>query len=100
MFLECTEICLTVFRIKPSTQLCLDSLNYGCQVDKIEESIAHINAGAKPLAAYLFTKDKKLQQDFVSNVSAGGMLVNDVALHVTAHELCESVPEPKTCTPS
>uniref|UniRef100_A0A453HIY6 Aldehyde dehydrogenase n=1 Tax=Aegilops tauschii subsp. strangulata TaxID=200361 RepID=A0A453HIY6_AEGTS len=52
-------------------------------VDKIEESIAHINAGAKPLAAYLFTKDKKLQQDFVSNVSAGGMLVNDVALHLT-----------------
>ncbi|VAH93590.1 unnamed protein product [Triticum turgidum subsp. durum] len=52
-------------------------------VDKIEESITHINAGAKPLAAYLFTKDKKLQQDFVSNVSAGGMLVNDVALHLT-----------------
>ncbi|KAM3293703.1 hypothetical protein ACQJBY_036940 [Aegilops geniculata] len=52
-------------------------------VEKIEESIAHINAGAKPLAAYLFTKDKKLQQDFVSNVSAGGMLINDVALHLT-----------------
>jgi len=52
-------------------------------VDKIEEGIAHINAGAKPLAAYLFTKNKKLQQDFVANVSAGGILVNDVALHLT-----------------
>jgi len=52
-------------------------------VDRIEEGIEHINAGSKPLAAYLFTKDKKLQEDFVSNVSAGGMLVNDVALHLT-----------------
>ena len=74
---------MTVFRIKPNSVWI--PFNYGCQVDKIEESIAHINAGANPLAAYLFTKDKKLQQDFVSNVSAGGMLVNDVALHVTAH---------------
>ncbi|KAF0894588.1 hypothetical protein E2562_001888 [Oryza meyeriana var. granulata] len=51
-------------------------------VDKIEESIEFINARSKPLAAYLFTKDKKLQDEFVSSVSAGGMLVNDVALHL------------------
>ncbi|XP_047046611.1 aldehyde dehydrogenase family 3 member H1-like [Lolium rigidum] len=52
-------------------------------VEKIEESIDYINAGTKPLAAYLFTKNKKLQEDFIANVSAGGMLVNDVALHLT-----------------
>uniref|UniRef100_A0A0E0BG62 Aldehyde dehydrogenase n=1 Tax=Oryza glumipatula TaxID=40148 RepID=A0A0E0BG62_9ORYZ len=51
-------------------------------VDKIEDSIQFINSRTKPLAAYLFTKDKKLQEEFVSNVPAGGMLVNDVALHL------------------
>lgn len=51
-------------------------------VDKIEESIEHINAGTKPLAAYLFSRNKKLQQEFIANVSSGGMLVNDVALHL------------------
>jgi acyl-CoA reductase-like NAD-dependent aldehyde dehydrogenase len=53
------------------------------QVEKIEDSIDVVNSKTKPLAAYLFTKNKKLQQDFVANVPAGGMLVNDVALHVT-----------------
>jgi aldehyde dehydrogenase (NAD+) len=67
-----------------------------CQVEKIEESIDYINAGTKPLAAYLFTKNKKLQEDFIANVSAGGMLVNDVALHVTAPELIEPISEPTT----
>ncbi|KAL6641646.1 hypothetical protein ACP70R_019827 [Stipagrostis hirtigluma subsp. patula] len=51
-------------------------------VEKIEESMNFINSKAKPLAAYLFTKNKKLQDEFVANVPAGGMLVNDVALHL------------------
>jgi hypothetical protein len=54
------------------------------QVEKIEESFDLINAKPKPLAAYLFTKNKKLQEEFVANVPAGGMLVNDTALHVSS----------------
>jgi acyl-CoA reductase-like NAD-dependent aldehyde dehydrogenase len=53
------------------------------QVVKIEDSIDFINCKTKPLAAYLFTKNKKLQDNFVANVPAGGMLVNDIALHVS-----------------
>ncbi|XP_066339443.1 aldehyde dehydrogenase family 3 member H1-like [Miscanthus floridulus] len=52
-------------------------------VEKIEESFDLINAKPKPLAAYLFTKNKKLQEKFVANVPAGGMLVNDTVLHLT-----------------
>lgn len=63
-----------------SISLCLD---WSCQVDKIEESFDFVNSRAKPLAAYLFTKNKKLQDEFVSSVSAGGMLVNDAVLHVS-----------------
>jgi aldehyde dehydrogenase (NAD+) len=52
-------------------------------VEKIEESFDLINARPKPLAAYLFTKNKKLQEEFVADVPAGGMLVNDTVLHVS-----------------
>jgi len=52
-------------------------------VEKIEESFDLINAKPKPLAAYLFTKNRKLQEEFVASVPAGGMLVNDTALHLT-----------------
>ncbi|KAJ1274855.1 hypothetical protein BS78_05G092000 [Paspalum vaginatum] len=51
-------------------------------VEKIEECFDLINSKTKPLAAYLFTKNKKLQEDFVANIPAGGMLVNDIALHL------------------
>ncbi|XP_057773293.1 aldehyde dehydrogenase-like [Salvia miltiorrhiza] len=50
-------------------------------VDKIEECFGVINAMEKPLAAYLFTNDKKLEEKFVRSVSAGGMIINDTILH-------------------
>ena len=36
----------------------------------------------KPLAAYLFTNNKKLKEKFVKTVSAGGLVINDTVLHV------------------
>ncbi|KAL1557171.1 aldehyde dehydrogenase (NAD(+)) [Salvia divinorum] len=50
-------------------------------VDKIEESFGVINGKEKPLAAYLFTNDKKLEEKFVRNISAGGIIINDTILH-------------------
>lgn len=52
------------------------------QVDKIEDSIDIIKSHPKPLAAYLFSNDKKLEKMFVKQISAGGMIVNDTVLHV------------------
>uniref|UniRef100_A0A0R0GDQ5 Aldehyde dehydrogenase n=1 Tax=Glycine max TaxID=3847 RepID=A0A0R0GDQ5_SOYBN len=43
-------------------------------VDKIEESFDVINSGSKPLAAYIFTNTKKLKEQFVMTISAGGLL--------------------------
>lgn len=51
-------------------------------MNKVEESFNVINSGTKPLAAYLFTADEKFKQEFVMNVSAGGLLINDTVLHV------------------
>lgn len=56
-------------------------------VDKIQDSFDVINSKTKPLAAYLFSKDKKLEKLFVENVSAGGMCVNDTILHLANHNL-------------
>lgn len=52
------------------------------QVEKVEDSVDIINSGTKPLAAYLFTNNKKLKEHFVMAVSAGGMVVNDTVIHV------------------
>ncbi|KAI4337834.1 hypothetical protein L6164_016203 [Bauhinia variegata] len=56
-------------------------------VDKLEESFDVINSGTKPLAAYLFTNNKKLKEQFVKTISAGGLVVNDTTLHLAVHTL-------------
>lgn len=60
---------------------------FGEQVDKLEESFDIINSGTKPLAAYLFTNDKKFKKLFVTTVSAGGVVINDTTIHVTTLSL-------------
>ncbi|KFK30059.1 hypothetical protein AALP_AA7G211500 [Arabis alpina] len=56
-------------------------------VQKIEDGIQVIRSKPKPLAAYLFTDNKELQQQFVQDVAAGGIGVNDTILHVTVKDL-------------
>lgn len=53
------------------------------KVNKIEDCFDVINAKGKPLAAYLYTNDKTLKEEFISRVSAGGMAINDSGLHVS-----------------
>lgn len=56
-------------------------------VNKVEDTIHFINAREKPLAAYLFTSNKKLEEEFVMNISAGGLLINDTTLHLAVSSL-------------
>ncbi|KOM41565.1 hypothetical protein LR48_Vigan04g176300 [Vigna angularis] len=56
-------------------------------VNELEESLDVINSGDKALAAYIFTTDKKFKEQFVKNVSAGGLLVNDTSIHVVVDTL-------------
>lgn len=53
------------------------------KVNKIEECFSLICGKEKPLAAYLFTNDTRLKKEFVRNVSAGGIIINDTILHVS-----------------
>ncbi|XP_078434099.1 aldehyde dehydrogenase 3H1 [Wolffia australiana] len=56
-------------------------------VEDIRESLDIINSRPKPLAAYLFTSDKKLEDEFVKSVSAGGMCINETVLQVGNNNL-------------
>jgi len=60
----------------------LNFFPFSKQVDKLDESFDVINSGSKPLAAYIFTNNKKLKEHFVKTVSAGGLVINDTTLHV------------------
>ncbi|CAL5193275.1 unnamed protein product [Lathyrus oleraceus] len=56
-------------------------------VDRIEESFEVINSGTKPLAAYIFTNNKNLKEQFVKTISAGGLVINDTTIHLAVHTL-------------
>ncbi|KAK4370454.1 hypothetical protein RND71_009929 [Anisodus tanguticus] len=56
-------------------------------VNKVKDAMQFINAREKPLAAYLFTSNKKLEKEFVMNISAGGLLINDTTLHLALSSL-------------
>ncbi|GAB2252265.1 hypothetical protein Droror1_Dr00005112 [Drosera rotundifolia] len=56
-------------------------------VDRLEESFDLILSRPKPLAAYVFTNNQSLKEKFVLNISAGGIVINDIAVHFTAPTL-------------
>ena len=49
--------------------------------EKDEEAIAQVNSKPKPLALYIFSNDKALQNQVLSATSSGGVCINDVILH-------------------
>ncbi len=55
--------------------------------DNLEESVAYIRSNDKPLAAYIFTNNRRAEGKFLDQVSCGSACVNDVMMFMTAHEL-------------
>jgi aldehyde dehydrogenase (NAD+) len=47
----------------------------------VNAAIAHINAGPKPLALYVFSKDEAAIEKILSETTAGGSCVNITVLH-------------------
>ncbi len=60
----------------------LKGIGQWIQVKGAAEAIAFITERSKPLAFYVFTTDKTIAQLMVSEVSAGGIVVNDTCLQV------------------
>jgi coniferyl-aldehyde dehydrogenase len=55
--------------------------------DSIEEVIDYINSNERPLALYLYTYDRNLEQQVLENTLSGGVCVNDCAFHVAQHDM-------------
>ncbi len=54
--------------------------------ENINEVIRYINSNPKPLALYLFTTNRRLEQHLLRNVSFGGGCINDTIIHLaTSH---------------
>jgi len=55
--------------------------------DKFEDLIPLLQDRAKPLALYIFSKDKKHIEAITSGLSFGGGCVNDVVIHLATSEM-------------
>ncbi len=54
--------------------------------NSIKEVTGYVNSKPKPLALYLFTTDKKIEQYILKNISFGGGCINDTIIHLaTSH---------------
>ncbi len=55
--------------------------------ERIEQAFAFVRKGEKPLAAYLFSKDKRTQRRFLRLLSFGGGCINDTVLHLATSQM-------------
>ena len=46
-----------------------------------------INSHPKPLAMYVFTENKMIQDAFLKKTSSGGLLFNDTLMHLSMEQL-------------
>lgn len=53
----------------------------------IKDAIALINSQPKPLALYIFSQNKALQQQVLQETSSGGVCINDTIMHVGVSSL-------------
>lgn len=56
-------------------------------VKSIAEATEFINRREKPLALYIFSRDKRVVQTVIDSTYSGGVTVNDCILHLTLHSL-------------
>lgn len=55
--------------------------------DRLDDVVARINAGPRPLAFYPFSHDGATVQHLLERVMSGGVSVNDALFHVGQHDL-------------
>ncbi len=56
-------------------------------IESIDEAIELVNTHARPLALYIFAKDKKVIEKVTSRCSYGGGCVNDVIIHLATSQM-------------
>jgi aldehyde dehydrogenase (NAD+) len=56
-------------------------------IDQVDDAIRFINARPKPLALYLFSNDRHVQDQVIERTSSGGATINHVWVHLAVPEL-------------
>lgn len=56
-------------------------------VKDAEEAVSFINEREKPLALYVFAKNKSVQKLFLNGTSSGGVVINDAITHLITENL-------------
>jgi aldehyde dehydrogenase (NAD+) len=56
-------------------------------VDSIDDAIAHVLQGPKPLAVYLFSEDRKNERRVLDEISNGGTVINHLIYHILVNDL-------------
>ena len=54
---------------------------------QVSEAVDFINKRPKPLALYVFSRNKDFQQKIISETSSGGVCINDTIVQLTASRL-------------
>jgi coniferyl-aldehyde dehydrogenase len=54
---------------------------------RLDDVLKFINERERPLALYLFTNDRKLQDHVIKNTISGGVCLNDCVLHAGQHDM-------------
>jgi len=76
----------TVVRCGPDAKVMQDEI-FGpvlpvLVVKTMDEAVAFINKGEKPLALYVFSENRTFAKDMLERTSSGGACINDIAMHV------------------
>lgn len=50
--------------------------------DRFDQALEQVNARPKPLALYLFSRDRAKQEQVLQGTSSGGVCLNDTVLHI------------------
>jgi len=56
-------------------------------VDSIDDAIAHVQQGPKPLAVYLFSEDRANERRVLDEISNGSTVINHLTYHVLVNDL-------------
>jgi aldehyde dehydrogenase (NAD+) len=57
------------------------------EYDDLDQAIANVNRLPKPLAIYIFSRDRKTQDQLLERIPSGGGCINDTVMHLTVPTL-------------
>jgi len=57
------------------------------EFDNVSEAVGLINNKPKPLALYVFSRDRTFQKHIISETSSGSLCINDTIVHLSASNL-------------